>query len=167
MTTTLDLSKEIEAAKILRAQIADLAAGDEDFIRDVIEGETNLREIIAGLVASEAEDLAVIEGLDALGKRLDDRKDRIKARVATRRALIASGMEIGAIDKLETPAGTVSVKTVPPSMRVIEEADIPARFWKPQPPKLDKKELLAALKAKEPIPGAELSNGGRTIQIRR
>lgn len=163
---TMELTREIEAAKILREQIADIAQGDEEFIRDTIEGETNVRELIAALVAHEAEDLAVLEGISDLIKKLRDRCARLEGRINTRRALIASGMEISAIDKLETPAGTVSVKNVPPSVRVIEEADIPPRFWKPQAPKLDKKELLAALKAKEIIPGAELSNGSRTIQIR-
>lgn len=166
MSQTYELSREIEAAKVLREQIADLAAVDEDFIRDTIEGETNLHEIIAKLAASEAEDAALLDGIDALIKRLDERKARTKARIETRRALIASGMEIGLIEKLETPAGTISVKNVPPSVHIIEEADIPTRFWKPQAPKLDKKELLAALKAKETIPGAQLTNGSRTIQIR-
>jgi hypothetical protein len=46
---------------------------------------------------------------------------------------------------------------------------VPAGFWRRGDPKLDKKALLDALKALpkgEHIPGAELSNGGATIQIR-
>lgn len=166
MTTTMDLSREIEVAKILREQIADLAQGDEDFIRDTIEGETNVREIIAALVANEAEDLALLEGIDALSKRLSGRKERIETRIQTRRALMASGMSIAEIKKLETPGGTIFTKAVPPKAEVVEEADIPPKFFVVPPPKLDRKALLAAMKDGEAVPGARLTNGGMTIQIR-
>jgi hypothetical protein len=95
--------------------------------------------------------------------------------------------------KRGTPAGTVSLKAVPPKAIIHEEAEIPARFWQPQAPKLSLKDLTEALKAREaalakplaladpsarsealrqvdetysPIPGAALSNGGQTVQIR-
>jgi hypothetical protein len=166
MPSTNDLTKEIEAARILREQIAAIAGEDEELIRDTLEGETSLREIIAALVANEAEDEAILDGIRELSKRISERKARIERRIDFRRSLIATGMEVGEIRKLETPAGVVTVKAKPPSVTLIEEADIPARFWKPQPPKLDRKELLAALKEGESVPGATMSNGGTTIQIR-
>ncbi|MGE0857439.1 MAG: siphovirus Gp157 family protein [Hyphomicrobiaceae bacterium] len=43
---------------------------------------------------------------------------------------------------------------------------IPSEFWKPQPPRLDKKVVLDALKAGAVVPGAELSNGGETLSMR-
>jgi Siphovirus Gp157 len=49
---------------------------------------------------------------------------------------------------------------------ILDEAILPAKFWKAQDPKLDKKAVLDALKAKEDVPGASLSNGGETISIR-
>ncbi len=188
------LSKQIEAAKILRDQIADIAAGDPDFIRDVIEGETDLHECIAALVASIAEDEALAAGTDALRKTLADRQKRLEQRADLKRALVAAAMDCGALKKLETPAGTVSLKPVPPRVIVSEEADIPVRFWKQSDPKLSLKEVGDALKvraaalreleriedpesreaarakveAEHPdIPGATLSNGSMTISIRR
>jgi hypothetical protein len=53
-----------------------------------------------------------------------------------------------------------------PKAIILNEADIPSKFWKAQDPKLDRKAVLDALKAKEAVAGAELSNGGETIQIR-
>jgi len=59
------------------------------------------------------------------------------------------------------------MKAVPQKLIVTDESQIPTRFFKPQPPKLDRKELLDALKIGETVPGADMSNGGTTIQIRR
>jgi hypothetical protein len=94
------------------------------------------------------------------------RRDRIEKRIALRKVAILVAMQSGEIQKIETPAGTISRKAVPPSALILDEAAIPAEFWKPQDPKLDKKAVLDALKAKQDVPGAQLSNGGETIQTR-
>ena len=187
------LSKQMEAARLLREQIADIAAGDADFIRDTIEGETSLHEQIGALAASIAEDEAVADGIKALLDNLGARKKRLEARADVKRALVACAMEIGELRKIDTPAGTVSLKPVPPKLIPTEESDIPARFWKVGDPILDRKALGDALKARDaalkeaqsvedqevralaiaaveaahpPIPGATLSNGSLTISIR-
>lgn len=167
MSTMRNLQREMEAAKIVKEQIAVLAGDDEDFIRDSIEGETNLFEIISALVAADGEDKALVEGLDHFADALDARKQRIKQRIETRRALLASAMEIAELKKLETPAGTISQTKVAPKPIVQDEADIPAEFWKPSDPKLDRKALGDALKEGRVIPGATMSNGGFTVTIRR
>lgn len=188
------LSREMEAAKVLREQLADLVAGDPEFIRDTIEGETNLREQIAAMVASIAEDEALAEGVKRLQDTLTTRRERYEARAETKRTLVANAMAIGEIKKQETPAGTVSLKALPPKLHVTEEADIPTRFWKPADPKLDRKALTDALKDRDaaigaaeavedaderaraiakanedfpPITGAVLTNGSSTIAIRK
>ena len=186
------LSKQMDAAKILREQIADIAAGDPDFIRDTLEGETNLHEAISALVLSISEDDELEEGVKRAIDNLKVRKDRFKRRAEMKRALVATAMEIGEIAKIETPAGTVTAKSVPPKAIVTEESEIPTKFFETPAPVLSLKKLTAALKEREalleaaranedpearreallaadallpPIPGASLSNGGRTIQI--
>ncbi len=193
MGDTFALHMQIEAAKLLREQLADLVAGDPEFVRDMIEGETTLHEQIAALVASEREDRAIAEGTDRLMDRLKARKAQIESRADTKRTLITQAMVIGELSAIETPAGRVTLKAIPPACIVTEEADIPTRFWKSHAPTLDKKSLMEALKARtaaladaakieDPeerntalakadeahpeIPGATLSNGSRTIQIR-
>ena len=47
-----------------------------------------------------------------------------------------------------------------------DEEGIPASYWKPQPPKLDRRGLLAALTAGQAVPGAHLGNGGVTLVVR-
>jgi hypothetical protein len=48
----------------------------------------------------------------------------------------------------------------------VDESHIPEAFWKPQQPKLDRRALLAALKAGEVIRGAALDNGGTALSVR-
>lgn len=187
------LAKQMDAAKVLREQLADLAAGDPDFIRDAIEGETDLHEQIGALVASITEDEALADGIKRLMDDHAARKKRIEGRVEIKRALVASAMEIGELRTIRTPAGTVSLNPVRPKLVPTSEAEIPSRFWKTADPTLDRNALWDALKARaaaidaagkieDPderaaalarvaiehpeIPGAELSNGSVTIAIR-
>jgi hypothetical protein len=193
MGDTFALHKQIEAAKLLKAQMADLIASDPEFMHDIIEGETTLHEELCALTASVREDDAVAAGITQLIAALQARRDRIEKRSELKRSLIALGMSEGGLKKLETPAGTVTRKAVAPKVIVSEESDVPTRFWVPSAPKLDKRALGEALKARlaaisearsiddqearaaalaraeadfPNIPGASLSNGGETIQIR-
>jgi hypothetical protein len=75
-------------------------------------------------------------------------------------------MQSGEIKTVETPAGTITRKSVPPSVLIVDEAAIPADYWKPSDPKLDKKAVGEALKAGREVPGAMMSNGGETLQVR-
>lgn len=164
---TTTIQREIEAAKVLREQIAVLANGDEDFIRDAIEGETGLLEMVAALVANEGEDKALLSGLDTYQSGLEVRRDRIKKRIELRRTLIASALEIAGRKKLETPSGTAALTAVRPTPIIQDEGEIPSKYWKQGQPTLDRKALSEDLKAGVPVPGATLSNGGQTVTIRR
>lgn len=192
--TTRDLERQLKAAQLVREQVASMADNDPDLIRDSIEGETSLFEIMSAMVAADGEDEALVEAISAYVKTLNDRKSRVEKRIDVRRALMASAMEVAELPKLETAAGTVSRKAVAPKVIIIEESEIPSRFFVAQAPKLDKTVLgkalkeraaaLAAIKA-EPgsaeyaeakaaadkefpeVSGAVLSNGGATIQIRK
>jgi hypothetical protein len=163
----VDNRKAIEAARVLREQIATLAEGDSEFIRDTLEGEVDFEGIARSLLASIGEDEAMVAGLDTYSDELSARKKRIAGRIQAKRALIASALEIADRPKLELDIGTLSLTKVQPKAHVVEEADIPADYWKPQPPKLDLKTLTAALKDGQTVPGATLTNGGQTVTIRR
>jgi len=49
---------------------------------------------------------------------------------------------------------------------VVDEDLVPEAFWKPQPPKLDRQGLIAALAAGRDVPGAILGNAPMTIAVR-
>jgi hypothetical protein len=167
MSDTYALSREIENAKILREQIIAAAGDDPDFIRDGIEGETNLFEMIDRMVADDGEDEVLIEGLKEYELKIRSRRERIQQRKEVRRALLGTALDLAGVKKRECPGGTLSLRNVPPSVIVQEEADIPAQFFKPQPPKLDKKALLDFMKNGNTVKGATLSNGSVTTSIKR
>lgn len=164
--STFSLNREMQAAQNLRAQIADILAADPDFLSDAIESETSLFEQIDALVLSIRQDETLAKATDDLVKDLQDRKRRVEGRALAKRAMIVSAMQIAEIPKRETPAGTVSIRAVPAKAIIVEEGEIPARFWEAQPPKLSTRALTEALRAGEKVPGASLSNGSQTIAIR-
>ena len=109
----------------------------------------------------------MIAGLKAYSDDLSARRDRIAARIQVKRALLASALAIAERPKLELDIGTLSLTKVPPKAQIVEEADIPASYWQPQPPRLDLKALTADLRDGARVPGATLTNGGQTVTIRR
>jgi hypothetical protein len=160
------LTDEAEAARVLLANIRDLIADDEQATVDAIEGETNLLEAIGRAVDEVATCEANADAVASMVKRLGERKSRLEHRAERMRAAISVAMDQAGIKKLDLPQAVLTIKATPPKAIITDEAAIPARFWKPADPKLDKKAVLDALKAGDKIDGAELSNGCTTLQIR-
>lgn len=165
MSIARRLDIEAEAAKALLANLRDVLAGDDDLAADMIEGETGLME------AADAA-LARIQELDAfeaaIKAQIDDlkaRKDRFARQAEMIRAALGSAMGMADLKKIERPSGTISLRAVPPSALIVNEAEIPSEYWMRQDPKLDKRALLSALKD-GPVPGATLNNGGQSVSIR-
>jgi hypothetical protein len=139
--------------------------GDET-LRDTVEGLTNLPEMLASVVRSHLDDLTILAALRTRILDMQERFARIEYRADKKRALVAAVMERVGIKKLTEPDFTASLRDVPPGLVVIEEREIPEAFWKPQPPKLDRKAVLATLKAGEVVAGAALGNGSTTLSVR-
>ena len=142
------------------------AAIDEETLRDTLEGISSLPEALAAVVRSYLDDLMTAA---ALGLRIGDmqeRLSRIEARVEKKRVTITQVMEKADMRKLEQPDFTASLRAVPPGLVVGDESLIPGDYWKPQPAKLDKRGLLAALNGGASVPGAGLGNGGTTLSVR-
>jgi hypothetical protein len=144
----------------------EFAGIDDETLRDTVEGLTNLPEMLACVVRSHLDDLAVLAALRTRILDMQERFARIEYRAGKKRALVASVMERAGIKKLTEPDFTASLRDVSPGLIVIEEGKIPEPFWKPQPPQLDRKALLAALKAGEVVAGAALGNGSTTLAVR-
>lgn len=164
---TAAITDQAGAARALLAAYADVLAGDEQATADAVEGETDLHaaiEIAANRITENDTMIAAIKDrVDALSAR----RKRLETQSDTLRTAIGVAMEVATIKRLQLSEATITLKATPASALVTDEAAIPARFWKPQEPKLDKRAVLDALKARETVPGATLSNGGSTVQIRR
>lgn len=160
------LQIETEAARSLLANMRDVIGDDEEALHDAIEGETNLIEAITNAVDRVFELEAHQEALAIQIKAMGERKSRFEAQGERIRTAICVAMGAADLRKLELPKATISRKPVAPRAVITNEAEIPSKFWKPVDPKLDRKAVLDALKAKEAVPGAELSNGSETIAIK-
>ena len=95
-----------------------------------------------------------------------ERLGRLEARADTKRDLVATAMAETNLKKIVEPDFTVSLRPTPPSLVVTDEAEIPAEYWVPQQPKLDRLGLLTALKRGRGTPGVTLNNPQMTISVR-
>jgi hypothetical protein len=83
------LNQELEAKQTLLDQLRTLAVEDPDFFIDLIEGETNLIELIAALDASIVDDETLADGAKATLDKLQARKRAAEHRIELKRRLLA------------------------------------------------------------------------------
>jgi hypothetical protein len=163
----LHLLPGLAAHQYLRERLqTEFPDADEDTLRDTLEGLSSLPEALAAVTRSYLDDLSLAA---ALGMRIDDmekRLSRIENRADKKRTLVTSVMERADIKKLAEADFTASLRPSPPAVVVTDEAQIPEAYWKPQPPKLDKQSISAALKAGTAVPGALLSNPEMVLSVR-
>jgi hypothetical protein len=163
-TTVSKLSSEITKAAEIRKALQE--QDDPQLILDMIEGETDLNEAVAVIYEEMVDDIAMAAGIEAFSKTLTERHSRLLKGIETRRGLILMAMDRAGMETIKTPLATITVRDTPKTAVITDEAMIPAQFWKPQDPKLDKKALTDALKDGAEVPGATLSNGGITLSVR-
>lgn len=164
-TDRIDPVKEAIAVRSLRESLAALD-GDEELLLDTIEGETSLFECLDKLLARMADNRIMVEGIEAVVRDLGARQTRYENRIKADRTLIEQAMCVAELDKIERPTGTLSLARRPAKVEITTEADIPAEFWKPAAPTLDKKALTEALRSGRDVPGAVLTNSAPTLTIR-
>jgi hypothetical protein len=151
----------------LRAQLlSDLPDLDEETLADTLEGLTDLREMLAELIRSALDDEALVVGLSTRLSDLKVRMERLEARAKRKRQLARRVMSDAVIATLTVADFTASLKQAPPAVEVLAEDKIPAVYWKPQPPKLDKQGILAALKLGTAIDGAALAAPQIQLSVR-
>lgn len=161
------LLRHLAEYEYLREQLqAEYRDADEDTLRDTLEGLTTLPEALATVVRSYLDDLTLAAALGMRISEMQDRLSRIEQRAEKKRAVITVVMERADIRKLAEPDFTASLRAVPPTLLVADERQIPAGFWRPQAPKLDRRALIAALGAGQSVPGAVLGNGTMTLSVR-
>lgn len=179
--TEADIARQSEAAKSL---LEELQSDDQDLNVNMIEGETYFFEAIERALdeIDEADIMAV--GLKAKIDELTKRKSLAENRAKRLKGLIEQAFAMAELDGHKFTSATVTIKATPAKLIITDESAIPSRFWTPQEPKLDRKAVLDELKANKAaheadvaegeerkplvtIAGAELSNGGTALQIRR
>lgn len=161
---THQIARETAAAQLLLSSLRDIDLDEEDKAT-AIEGETSLAETVAAAVDRLEEIKTLQEAIKERVDRLKHRAARLEQQREAIRNALRSMLETTGLAKVETPAGTVGQRRVPPSVVVVDETQIPADYLKPQPPKIDVKGIAQALKDGKIVTGAQLSNGGQTVAI--
>lgn len=159
-----DLAKETAGAKALKAS---LEGFDDETVRDTLEGETGLHEAIASVMALLMEDEILVAGISEMEKVISARKSRIERRIERLRSAIEEGMKVGELKMLQLPEATLSLRETQPKIIVQDETKVPADYFVPQPPKLDKTKLNEAVRGGAIIEGVVLSNKTTSLSIRR
>jgi len=103
------LSQELEATQTLLDQLCALTADDPDFLTDLIEGETNLLELIAALDASIVDDEILVDGAKTALDKLQNRKRTAENRIELKRRLLAHTLHQIGLKTLRTPTATFSL----------------------------------------------------------
>ncbi len=152
-----------ELRRRIREQDPDI---DEATLADTVEGLTDLHEIIAAIIRSAIQDEALSSGLRGRINEMQERLNRLQDRASKRRQIARDVMIEVAIQKITAPDFTVSVRPGTPSLLVVDEAAIPAAFWEPREPRLDRQAVLAELKQGAVIAGAQLSNPEPVLSVR-
>lgn len=160
-----EVNRELEKWKHLTAQLLgeDL---DPQTLLDTLEGETELYEALLVVADQALEYEYAARAVDDRIKDFTHRRNRLRQSAETLRAMILQVMEIANIQTIAGTDCTLSRKQIPPKPVIVDESQIPSRFWRPQPPALDRAALAAAIKANEKVLGAEIGNGGVTLSIR-
>ncbi|WP_421693787.1 siphovirus Gp157 family protein [Aestuariivirga sp.] len=139
---------------------------DETTLLDTLEGATNLSEALGEVLRAALDEEALADGLRGRLNAMRERLDRFETASAKKREVAQAVMEEAGIEKILAPDFTVSLRVSPPGAAIVNEVEIPEAFWIPQPPKLDRKGILDALKSGENVPGATFTNSRVTLAIR-
>ena len=161
------IMRELAHHAYFQAQLAErFPDADDETLRDTLEGLTDLREMIVAVARSQQEDRTLAQALRARFEEMQERLRRFDHRVDQKRDLLATVMERAEIGKIAECDLTISLRRSPPPLVVADEDAIGEEYWKPQPPKLDRRKLLDDLKSGADVPGACLGNGGQSISVR-
>ena len=161
------LTHSLGIYQTIRERIIALEAGiDEATLADTLEGLTDLHEILAAIVRSALLAEALAEGLKGHIHVLQARLERMNVRNAERRIIARDAMMEADIKKITAPDFTLSLRSGPASVVVVDEGRIPEAYWESREPRLNKMGLLVDLKRGVSVPGALLSNPEPVLSVR-
>lgn len=145
-----------------------LAEDDEQLKLDMIEGETNLHELVRAMLDENERDQSFIEALDEQIADRSARKERFELRIEARRNAICRLMDSAMLTRLLLPEATLSMRTIAPRPKVLEPRDLPDEFVTLV---MTRKPNIAAIKEavarNESIPGVIMTNGSTSLTVRR
>lgn len=137
-------------------------------LADTLDGICDLPDTLAAMVRRMQELKADAEGLVAYEKRLQARREAKLATAARLRDRVQHYMDEAALAKLERPDFLVTWRRNQPPLVIADDVTpeaLPERFVRVKR-EIDRTALRAAVEAGEQVPGVQLGNPTRGIQIR-
>ena len=140
---------------------------DDALVADMLEGETDLHEVIGRLLEAEAEADAFAAACKALAARYAERAAQQAARQEATRGALERLMRAVGLPKIQHAAATISFRTVPAGVRfdgAVEDLpdDLVRTIRKP-----DAAAIKAAVASGRNVPGAFTTPPSTALAIRR
>lgn len=142
-------------------------AEDDQALADTLDGESDFDQAARYVLRSLLFDEALAAGLETLIADARSRKLRLEERAETKKAALVKAMEYAGRKKLELPEATITIRHNAGTAIITDEDKVPARYVEPQPARIDKRAITADLRAGQEVPGAVLSNGSTSPNIRK
>jgi len=141
-------------------------AEDAALRADMLEGATDIKEILISLNRALDDTNALQAGVQSRIELLHDREERFGLRVQFIRGLIFKVLETAQLKKCELPEATLSLRNNPQAL--IGNADpvsLPDDLVKITRT-IDRKKVREALEAGQEVPGFQLSNAPPSLNVR-
>lgn len=138
---------------------------DEELRADVLEGETELHDLVKRLLKIRLDASAMATAIKTIKQGNADRQARFERKADGASALLKSLLIAADTDKVTLPEATVSITKPRTIVEITDEASIPQGFVEiKRNPK--KAEIKKALEAGEEIPGASLGLSEEGLMVR-
>lgn len=159
--TAEEVIREVNSLLAEWPQLSD----DEELLQNMVEGSTRFHEVMEFFLSAMRENEILAEALSARIGKLRQRQTRLTHRAQFYRSLMQRLLERTGTKSVTLPEAKISVVNSPAKVLVTDESAIPDAFCKitKEPNKVA---IKAAIQSGTIIPGATLSNGGTTIQVR-
>jgi ABC-type proline/glycine betaine transport system substrate-binding protein len=126
-----------------------------------------------GAIQDKAKNVAMVirnmettaEAIKAAEDEMASRRKSIERKMEWMKTYLLQNMERTGITKIESPYFVIALRDNPESLIVETDADIPAEYWKPQQPTLDKAGLKKDIQLGLIVPGCRLERK-KSIRIK-
>lgn len=109
----------------IATELDTLCGEDELLFADMLEGETDLFEIVGKLHQRMAADQELVAGITERQAELAERKRRLSARIDAAKASVGKFLRAAKLPKIELAEATYSVRDGKPSLLIVNPAAVP------------------------------------------
>lgn len=130
----LNRGVKMESLKLYQITNGFMALNDQDDLSDEEKQELGLQlcdalqNKSANIIAYYQNEMALLDGIDAEIKRLQEYKKATQNKVERYKDYVKSNMELLGIDKIETELGKISIAKSPISVEVVDVDKIPNQY---------------------------------------